>query len=96
MPENHRISLLNILILLFIGISVCNGYQLYRDSSNTIRPIKYHVLNDPDRFADRAKQYHNTVAQLRVWRRYLDDFSNDDDGLEGFLHQYKSSEYSKR
>jgi len=25
------------------------------------------------------KQYHNTVAQLRLWRRYADEFNGDDD-----------------
>jgi hypothetical protein len=25
------------------------------------------------------KQYHNTVAQLRLWRRYADEFNDDDD-----------------
>jgi hypothetical protein len=25
------------------------------------------------------KQYHNTVAQLRLWRRYADESNDDDD-----------------
>lgn len=28
------------------------------------------------------KQYYNTVAQLRLWRRYADE-TNNDDGLNG-------------
>jgi hypothetical protein len=29
------------------------------------------------------KQYHDTVAQLRLWRRYIDEVTDDDGGSNG-------------
>jgi hypothetical protein len=35
------------------------------------------------------KQYHDTVAQLRLWRRYVDEINDDDDddGLNGEINR---------
>jgi hypothetical protein len=36
------------------------------------------------------KQYHDTVAQLRLWRRYVDEINDDDDdddGLNGEMNR---------
>lgn len=29
------------------------------------------------------KQYHNSMAQLRLWRRYIDDSTDEDMALQG-------------
>ncbi len=29
------------------------------------------------------RQYHDTVAQLRLWRRYAEEFNDDDLALQG-------------
>jgi hypothetical protein len=29
------------------------------------------------------RQYHNTVAHLRLWRRYADEFNDDEKILQG-------------
>jgi len=85
MAEKRLFFLLNVTILILIVLSSCNAYKLFRDSADSIRPVKYHILNDPDRSFDRMKQYHNTVAQLRLWRRYTDEFNDDDDALQGYI-----------
>jgi hypothetical protein len=39
------------------------------------------------------KQYHNTAQQLRLWRRYTDEFNiDDDDMLQGDLLSNQNSE----
>ncbi|UJR21540.1 hypothetical protein I4U23_024625 [Adineta vaga] len=81
--------ILSITIFLSIIFSSCHTYQLFRDIPIPNRPLKYHILNEPDRHVDRMKQYHDTIAQLKHWGRSIDDFDND------ILHPYKSSEENK-
>ncbi|CAF0894304.1 unnamed protein product [Rotaria sp. Silwood1] len=84
MAENRLIFFTYISLLFLVILSSCTAYGLFKDSAaDPVRPIKYHTLIDPSRYADRTKEYHDTLAKLRLWRRYLDIFDQDNNASQG-------------
>ncbi|CAF4096906.1 unnamed protein product [Rotaria magnacalcarata] len=77
MAENRSVFLVHIAILILIIVSTCSAYALLKDSVDVERPVKYHPLSDPSRYTDRTKQYHNTMEKLKFWRRYPNEFDEE-------------------
>ncbi|CAF3320404.1 unnamed protein product [Rotaria socialis] len=82
MAENRSVFLIHIAILILIIVSTCNAYTMFKDSVDVERPVKYHPLNDPSRYTDRTKQYHNTMEKLKFWRRYLNDVDEENSSAD--------------
>ncbi|CAF2406336.1 unnamed protein product [Rotaria sp. Silwood2] len=83
MAENRLFFFINISIIFLVILSSCSTYGLFRNTADAVRPIKYHVLIDPSRYGDRTKEYHDTLAKLRLWRRYIDEFDEDNNTQQG-------------
>ncbi|CAF1233113.1 unnamed protein product [Rotaria sordida] len=96
MVENRLFFFIHISILFLIILSSCTAYEVFRHKTGLVRPIKYHILIDPSRYTDRTREYHDTLAKLRFWRRYINEFDEDNTGSQEILRNYKYSEYNKR
>ncbi|CAF0893425.1 unnamed protein product [Adineta steineri] len=92
MAEGHRFLIFSfIAIAFFLIISTCNSYPVFNELAIPPRSTKGFPRNDVNRYVNRMKQYYETMAHLRYWRRDINESDEDDDeNLHAMLRQYKN------
>ncbi|CAF0894654.1 unnamed protein product [Rotaria sordida] len=97
MVHSHHFIILSIIVnVLLIILSKCNSYPLFSDLPIAERPIKFHSQNSGDRYSNRMKQYYETMAQLKHWRRDIDQSNEDyDETLRDMFERYNYLDYKR-